>query len=174
MHFEQNFFQLFGLPVAFRLDLQALGVAYRQVLGEVHPDRFAAQGEAAQRLALQWSTHINEGYRTLKNPVERARYLLQLQGVDTAEQTHTALPMDFLMAQMQWREAIGEARAQHDVDALEHLAQELRAEMQALDAQLASALDEQQHWEAAAEMVRKMRFFDKLDEEIADALEASF
>ena len=171
--FNQNHFELFGLPAGFQIELDRLEQAYRTVQAQVHPDRFAHLGEADKRLSLQWATQANEAYQTLRQPLARARYLLQLNGVDTGEETNTAMPADFLMAQMEWREAIGDARAAQDIDELEALARRLRHEVAALQQQLGELIDRQQGYAAAAGVVRKLRFFQRLDEELGDAIEAT-
>ncbi|MDB5918051.1 MAG: Fe-S protein assembly co-chaperone HscB, partial [Massilia sp.] len=114
----QNHFDLFQLPARFTIDVKALDAAYRDVQGQVHPDRFINATDAEKRVAMQWATRANEAYQTLKNPQKRARYLCELNGVDLQTESNTAMPMDFLMQQMEWREALGEARAAKDVDAL--------------------------------------------------------
>lgn len=172
MNFNQDFFALFNLPRRFALDRSALDSAYRQIQGEVHPDRFAASPDAERRLALQWATQVNEAYQTLRQPLARARYLLSLSGVDTAEDSNTAMPAEFLMLQMEWREAIMDARAAQDAGALETLAAEVRSDAQALEAELAQALDQAADFDSAAGLVRKLRFLDKLEADIGDALEA--
>ena len=101
--FSRNHFELLGLPVAFALDPARLESGYRELQGAVHPDRFAAASDAERRIAMQWATHANEAYRTLRDPLERARYLLRLRGFDTEEETNTSMPPDFLMQQMEWR-----------------------------------------------------------------------
>ncbi|MBB5017516.1 molecular chaperone HscB [Chitinivorax tropicus] len=171
--FKQNHFQLFGLPACFELDLIALEQAYRKVQSEVHPDRFAHLGDSEKRLSLQWATQANEAYQTLRNPLARARYLLHLAGVDTQEETNTAMPVDFLMAQMEWREAIMEAKASQDADSLEDLSRRLRHEVKALHQQLHTMLDEAHAFADASTIVRKLRFMEKLDEEIGDAIDAT-
>ena len=117
------------------------------------------------------ATQVNEAYQTLKSPLRRGRYLLSLQGVDTQEETNTSMPLDFLMAQMEWRESIEEARDSSDVDALEALSSRLRSDKRALEAELGNALDSTADLDAAAVMVRKLRFLEKLDQEIGDAIE---
>jgi molecular chaperone HscB len=169
--FTQSHFALFGLPQTFAQDSRVLDARYREQVAAYHPDRFASAPDAEKRLSLQAATRVNEAYQTLKNPLSRARYLLQLAGVDTEEETNTAMPMDFLMAQMQWREAIEDARAQQNVDALEKLNLELRAEVDALEAHLAQLLDTLHDFTAAALAVRKLRFFEKLEEEVGNAIE---
>jgi len=170
--FSQDHFALFQLPRCFRIDSARLDSAWRTAAAAAHPDRFAAASDAEKRVALMQATRINEAYQTLKSPVDRARYLLQLAGVDTAEETNTSMPAAFLMAQMEWREAIGDARAAANVDALESLSRQLRADVKALEAELADALDSQADHQAAALAVRKLRFLEKLEADLGEALEA--
>lgn len=169
---NKNFFELFELPPLFDLDLPRLDLAFRQLQAEVHPDRFAAASDAEQRQSLQWATHVNEGYQTLKNPLTRARYLLQLKGIDTQEDSNTALPAEFLMRQMEWREAIEEAETAADLDALEALSRELRQESRSMQNELGALLDQRSDYPQASDTVRKMRFLDKVQAEIDQAIEA--
>jgi molecular chaperone HscB len=169
---QRTYFELFGLPPAFNIDLARLDQAYRQLQAEVHPDRFAAASDTERRRSLQWATHANEAYQTLKNPLDRARYLLQLHGVDTQEESNTAMPPDFLMRQMEWREAIEEAQSATDVNALDALSRELRQESRDMQLALAGQLDSQADYSSASETVRKLRFLDKVQAEIDQAIEA--
>lgn len=171
--FNQNHFQLFGLPQRFAIDGDTLDRAWRAVAAEVHPDRFAHAGEAEKRVALMMSTRVNEAYRTLRAPLARARYLLSLAGVDTQEDTNTSMPMDFLMQQMEWREAIESATARRDAAALETLSQTLARTARALEDELEQALDRDGDHAGAAVRVRKLRFLEKLGQEIDDAQEAA-
>ncbi|WP_054284790.1 Fe-S protein assembly co-chaperone HscB [Gulbenkiania mobilis] len=170
--FNQDHFALFGLPRRFRLDDAALDSAYRKVASEVHPDRYAHAGDAEKRLALMMATRVNEAYRMLRAPLARARYLLSLAGVDTQEETNTSMPPDFLMAQMEWREAVGDARAARDVGALEEVSANLARERRGYEAELAEALDDRSDTVSAALLVRKLRFLEKLEQEAGDAIEA--
>lgn len=170
MNVSSSHFELFGLPAAFSIDLAALDQAYRRLQAEVHPDRFAAASDAERLQSLQMATRVNEAYQTLKTPVSRARYLLQLRGVDTQEESNTAMPVDFLMQQMAWRESLEEA--QGSITALESLDRELRAAAKNLLATLSTALDAQPNDTLATETVRKLRFIDKVQSEIDQAMEA--
>ncbi len=169
--FQQDFFSLFSLPARFRIDITALEQGYRALQAQFHPDKFSHLPDAEQRLSMQWSTRINEGYQTLRKPLNRARYLLTLRGVDTQEETNTAMPLDFLMAQMEWREDIAAARQTKDDAALDELADKLRQETRSLEQQLGCLLDDEQDHLAAAGIVRKLKFFEKLAEEIASAFD---
>lgn len=170
--FDQDHFALFGLPRQFRLSLPELEAARLQLALEVHPDRFASKSDAEQRIALMMATRVNEAYDTLKNPLARARYLLALAGVDTQEETNTSMPATFLMEQMEWRERIEEADDSGSVDALATLETELSDETCQLEETLARALDDTRDLDAAALLVRKLRFLEKLEQEIGDAIEA--
>ena len=164
----QNHFELFGLAPAFGLETEALERSYRQIQAQVHPDRFAHAGDAERRASLQWTTRVNEAYRTLKDPVQRAKHLLELQGVDVAFETNTAMPPDFLMQQMDLREALEEAK---DAPRLDALRTELRRSRSTLETEIEQALDRKKDYAAAAGLVRKLQFLDKLDSEIDAAYE---
>ncbi len=164
----QNHFELFGLSPAFGLETEALERSYRQIQAQVHPDRFAHAGDAERRASLQWTTRVNEAYRTLKDPVQRAKHLLELQGVDVAFETNTAMPPDFLMQQMGLREALEEAK---DAPRLDALRTELRRSRSALETEIEQALDRKKDYAGAAGLVRKLQFLDKLDSEIDAAYE---
>ncbi len=166
--FARNHFELLGLPVAFGVDAARLEGAYRDLQTQVHPDKFAARGEAERRVAMQWATRVNEAYRTLRDPLERARYLLHLKGYDTGEETNTSMPPDFLMQQMEWREASAEARAKRDPAALARLHAELALARDEMFRLLGRALGES-NYDAGCSLVRKLRFLEKLEEEIDDA-----
>lgn len=168
--FSRNHFELFGLPMEFAVDASRLERGYRDLQSRVHPDRFAASSEAERRVAMQWATRANEAYRTLRDPLARARYLLQLKGFDTEEESNTSMPPDFLMQQMEWREAAAEAKAERDARGLERLRGELDEARGAMLDQLERALDTGQY-DAGASLVRKLRFLEKLEEEIDEALE---
>ncbi|CDG83993.1 Fe-S protein assembly co-chaperone HscB [Janthinobacterium agaricidamnosum] len=167
----QNHFQLFQLPAQFALDANALDAAYRDVQGRVHPDRFINATDAEKRVAMQWATRANEAYQTLKHPQKRAQYLCEINGVDLQVESNTAMPMAFLMQQMEWREELGDARAAKDIAALEALERQLKAERQARLAAVAAQLDSGDFAEAAL-TVRALMFLDKFAEEVRFAFEA--
>ncbi len=169
--FRKNFFQLFGLPERFHIDSTELSQRYRALQGEVHPDKFAHRPESERRLSMQWATQINQAYQTLGNPVQRGRYLLQQHGVDTLEETNTAMPADFLMQQMEWREAIEEAARACDAGALTALESRLQHGMRELETRLAVKIDDMHDYPGAALDVRKLKFLEKLAEEIASAFD---
>ena len=167
----QNHFELFNLPATFAIDLNALDAAYRDVQGQVHPDRFVNASDAEKRVAMQWATRANEAYQTLKNPQKRAQYLCELNGVDLKTESNTAMPMDFLMQQMEWREALGDAKAGRDADALDTLDEQVKRERKSRLEHIGQQLDKGDY-EHAAQGVRALMFLDKFGEELNFAFEA--
>ena len=172
MNFSDDHFALFELPHAFRLDLGALDLRYREIQAKVHPDKFAHAGDAERRLSLQWATRVNEAYQTLKKPLPRAKYLLLLAGQDVGTENNTAMPMDFLIEQMEWREAVAEARAAGNHHELEHLHHRLKHDISERFEELAALFDAPQDHVQATDRVRRLMFLDKLLFEIDDAIAA--
>ncbi|MGB4468895.1 MAG: Fe-S protein assembly co-chaperone HscB [Azovibrio sp.] len=170
MDLNTDFFCLFQLPRAFRIELAELDARYLEIQARVHPDRFAHAGEGERRLSMQWATRANEGYQTLKTPLERAKYLLHLAGYDLQAESNTAMAPEFLMEQMEWRDAVMEARRGGDHHELEHLHHRLRQDLRGRYEELAVLLDDEQDLEAATELVRRLMFLEKLLLEIDDAL----
>ena len=164
----QNHFDLFGLSPRYSIDGEALERSYREIQSTVHPDRFAHAGDAERRASLQWTTRVNEAFQVLKNPVARAKHLLELNGVDVAFETNTAMPPDFLTQQMELREALENAR---DAAALDALRKNLLREKSLMEKEIGDSLDGRKDYAGAAGLVRKLQFLDKLDAEIDSAYE---
>ncbi len=162
----QNHFDLFHLPQHFSIDLSALERAYHEVQNRTHPDRFANATGAEKRVAMQWTTRANEAYQTLKNPYKRAAYLCEINGVDLQAESNTSMPGSFLMQQMEWREALDDARDAKDIEALERLDHALRTARKKDLLQIATLLDARD-FEKAAGLVRQLMFLEKFGEEIS-------
>lgn len=167
----QNHFDLFQLPQRFAIDLSALDSAYHNVQNQVHPDKFASAPDAEKRVAIQWATRANEAYKTLKSPFKRAAYLCELNGVDLQVESNTAMPLEFLMQQMEWREALDDARAQKNRDELDALDAAIRAARKTALAQIAQLLDADDFTQAAG-LVRQLMFLEKFADEVLHALDA--
>ena len=168
--FARNHFELFGMPERFAVDADALERSYRALQSRIHPDRFAAAAETERRLALQSSARVNEAYRALRNPVDRAQYLLSLHGIDAMAEDGAALAFEFLERQLERREAASDAQAARDAPALERLLAEVRAESAALEQRVAALLDGEAAWDTARGRVRELKFLDKLAADIDDML----
>jgi molecular chaperone HscB len=165
---DDDDFSLFGLPQRFALDHKDLDARRRELQAEVHPDRFAADGAAAQRLAMQWAVRVNEAHQRLKDPLTRAAYLCELRAVPIDAERNTAMPAAFLMQQMAWREALDDALTLADVEALD---QQIDGSQGALLRELQTQLDERGDATAAAGVVRALMFVARFRQDIERRLD---
>jgi molecular chaperone HscB len=163
MNLSDTDFELFAVPATFAQDRVTLDARWKELQREVHPDRFAAQGAAAQRIAMQWSVRINEAYQRLKDPVRRAAYLCELNGVPIDAENNTAMPPDFLMQQMAWRETLEEA---DDAAAIEKLHVEVGNHRIRASSSLDWLIDEKGDYPAAVKQIRALMFIERFAEDI--------
>jgi molecular chaperone HscB len=168
MNLQSDDFELFGVPRRFAQERSALDARWKELQREAHPDRHAASGAAAQRQAMQWSVRINEAYQRIKDPMRRAAYLCELHGAPIRAEDNTAMPGDFLMQQMEWREALEEADSLVQVEALED--QVRQARHVALE-RCADLIDQQQDFAGAARQVRALMFIARFALDIERRLE---
>ena len=169
MKLDSDDFELFGVPRRFEQDRSALDARWRALQAEVHPDRFAAEGAAAQRVAMQWAVRVNEAYERLKDPLKRGAYLCELLGEAVNAHRNTAMPPSFLRQQMEWREALDDADALADVEAL---ATDVAARREAALAELATTFDQRHDTHAAAQQVRALMFIERFAADVDERLEA--
>ena len=163
LNLQSNDFELFGLPQRFGQDRAAIDARWKELQREAHPDRFAAQGAAAQRVAMQWSVRINEAYQRLKDPLKRAAYLCELHGAPVNAENNTAMPAEFLIEQMEWREALDEAACETDLEALDEQMNRSRRETLR---QVEQLLDKDGDPAAAAQQVRGLMFIERFDRDV--------
>ena len=166
---DLNDFELFDVPERFDVERSLLDERWKALQARVHPDRFASQGAAAQRVAMQWAVRVNEAYQRLKDPLKRAAYLCQLRGAPIQAESNTAMPADFLMQQMAWREALDEAQGEDELDAL---AQEVRSRRRQMLDGLGECIDARGDFAAAAQQVRALMFVERFAEEVDRRLDA--
>lgn len=165
---NQDYFELFELPAQFAIDSSELEQIWRSKSAQVHPDRFATASDAEKRVAMQWASLINEAYQVLKNPIKRAIYLCEQQGVDIAAESNTAMAPEFLFKQMEWREEL--EAAGDDQEALGRLMLQVKSEELALNQEVGDLIDQQQNWSEAGEKLRQWMFIDKFRSEIKEQL----
>ena len=169
MLFDRDDFALFDLPRRLALDADDLAARRRTVQAEVHPDRFAAGGAAAQRAAMQWAVRVNEAFERLKDPLKRAAYLCELAGVPIRAEDNTAMPPEFLMQQMAWREDLDRARTSAEVEAI---GVEIDANRRVAYAELTRSIDESADYARAAKQVRALMFVERFAADVSDRLES--
>jgi molecular chaperone HscB len=170
-------FELFGLPEAFELDRSQIDLQWKSLQREAHPDRFASEGAAAQRIAMQWSVRINEAYNRLKDPLKRAAYLCELNGAAVNAENNTNMPSSFLIQQMEWREALDDCKALKASDAKDQALEKLLDEVDGSHAQalkqIAKLIDVEHNFPAAVGQVRALMFIEKFAQEVQHQLDAS-
>ncbi len=173
MALTQNHFELFGFPVAFDIDAHQLADRYRELQRALHPDRYANASDRERRLSIQHAAQINEAFQTLKSSLRRARYLLQLKGIEFDDEKETHLDSAFLMEQMELREALAEVRTVSDpLASLSGIMADIKARQQMMEKQLRElfAKDNEQTRQQAKQLVQKMQFLVRLQQE-AEELE---
>ena len=158
LHLAANDFALFQLPQQYAIDLLSLEQSWKALQRHAHPDMHAQADASAQRLSMQWSVRINEAYQRLKNPVKRAAYLCDLRGVPIAAETNTAMPTEFLVQQIDWRETLDTADSPAEIDAL---LTEVKAYRDSLLAECEHFLDGVSDTQMAAQSVRALMFVDR-------------
>lgn len=164
-----NYFQLFQLPAQFEVDLTELGTRYLTLQKQFHPDNFAAASERDRMLAVQQAANINDGYHSLKQPLLRAEHLLALRGLKISSEQRSFTDPVFLMQQMELRELLADIPQASDPDGLiDDAEQQIRRQKKQLLAQLSQALavNSVEHDQQAADIIRKLKFFFKLEQEL--------
>jgi molecular chaperone HscB len=163
VNLQSNDFELFGLTQKFSQDRAAMDARWKQLQAEAHPDKFAAQGASAQRVAMQWSVRINEAYQRLKDPLKRASYLCELNGAPVNAENNTAMPAAFLMQQIEWREALDEAKTPEDID---EIALQTNEYMRRQLLNIKQVIDDEQNFKLAVEHVRSLMFVERFASDI--------
>ncbi len=164
----RNHFELFGLPVGYDIDERDLARRHRELISTCHPDRFAQASAQERRLAVQKSAALNEALKVLQDPVARARYLLELAGVSTGEETDTVMDPAFLIQQMEWREALEENR--DNPARLSSLMDEWTAVTAARQRELAGHLRAgAAGYPQARRLVRELQFLRRFGDELDEA-----
>ena len=169
MNLQSNDFELFNLPLNFAQDRATIDARWKDLQRQAHPDKFAAQGAAAQRIAMQWSVRINEAYQRLKDPVQRAAYLCELHQAPINAENNTAMPAAFLMQQMELREALDDADNGQNLDKISQQSKHLLLEQLSKVEQL---LDVDKNYLQAAQAVRALMFIERFQHDIELRYEA--
>jgi molecular chaperone HscB len=109
-----DYYELLGVPRSLHLSLDALQQRYYELSRQLHPDRFMQKPEAERQRALDKSSALNDAYRTLKEPIKRAQYLLALEGFDVGEQRSKDVPPELLEEVFELNMALEELRGGDD------------------------------------------------------------
>jgi len=165
---QSDDFELFELTQRFAQDRAQLDARWKDLQREVHPDKFAGQDAAAQRVAMQWSVRINEAYQRLKDPLKRAAYLCELNGAPVNAENNTAMPAAFLMQQMQWREELDEAKNAKD---LQQISQQVQQARRGMLENIERLIDLQHAFDEAVAQVRALMFVERFEDDVNTRLD---
>lgn len=168
MNLQSTDFELFEIPAQFAQDRSVLDAKWKDLQRGAHPDKFTAQGAAAQRIAMQWSVRINEAYNRLKDPLKRATYLCELNGAPIEAHTNTAMPPAFMMMQIEWREKLEEAETAEELEKIELQASNYKREQLS---KIEQFIDLKHDYVAAANEVRALMFVARFVGEIEARLD---
>lgn len=174
-----NYFTLFDLPVDYQIDSSVLAPRYQELQRQYHPDRFVTASPSEQLEAVKQAAAVNDAYQILKHPLKRAEYLLLLQGLDIQNEQHTMHDTAFLMEQLELRE---------ELDAISNNIKTSQSEGEAQLLKFSAAIDKmakqryealvqtltEQQWQNAADNVRKLKFLEKLQQQIEQIEEQLF
>jgi len=165
----QNYFSLFNLEPVFEVDLDLLAQRYRDAQYQVHPDKFAGKSDQEQRLAVQYAAFVNEAFQCLKQPLERAKYLLRLSGIELNLESQSHTDATFLMEQIELREALEAASISKNSElALQELAKILSTKIAALQQEFQRNFGARQY-QLAKSSIAKWQFLVKLQHDVAKA-----
>jgi len=168
VNLQSSDFELFGLAQKFSQDRAVIDARWKQLQKEAHPDKFAVQGASAQRVAMQWSVRINEAYQRLKDPLRRAAYLCELHGAAVNAENNTAMPASFLMQQIEWREALDEAKTAEHINEISLQTNEFkRGQLSKIE----QSIDVHNDFKAAVEHVRSLMFVERFGAEVEARLD---
>jgi molecular chaperone HscB len=147
-----DLFGVLGLPARYTIDLPAAENAYKELSRQVHPDRFATADPRARRAALARTVQLNQAWRTIKDPIQRAEYLLLRAGIDVGEKksgagedgkgTHkVAAPPAFLLEILELNDELTGARRAGDTVKVAFMVEEMRARARGAMQTIGEALD---------------------------------
>lgn len=155
-------FTRLGIKPSFDLDIEALERQYFGFQRRLHPDRFAARSGKEKALSQQQATALNEAYETLRDPLKRAAYVLNLMGhpVDLTA-CGTISDRALLMEQMEKREALAEASGLEEIT---RLTTEAESEVIACQCHISAAINAD-NLEEAGHLTIRLKYLAKLAEE---------
>lgn len=163
---SQNYFELFGLKPGFDIDPESLHAEQRRLQASYHPDRHVNASERDRRLSMQVASWVNQAFETLQNPVKRARYLLEIGGAVIPDDSSTTSDTEFLMEQLELREAVESCREHEDgLQRSEQIESHLQQRADELAAEFVGAY-ESSDFDNATRAWQKMQFIQRIRQQL--------
>lgn len=165
---SQSYFDLFSQPLSFDVDLTQLHQNQQDLQAKFHPDRFVNASDQEKRLSVQQASWVNEAYQTLANPVKRARYMLEVSGLDMKDESETTSDIEFLMEQIALREQMEDVRDKEDpLEACDNIITNLKIRSADINEEFSQRF-EAKDLDAAKQVSRKMQFIQRILEQVMD------
>ena len=160
----QNYFDLFAINTQFDVDLSKLELAYEKKIAEFHPDKFATQSEHNKSIAIQNTALVNTAYNTLKSPLTRAVYLLELNGIQAFDEKDTRMAADFLTRQIELREQLESIQSEQNTLALDDFLETVQQHIQHNTAQIKQSFASHD-LHTVKNLVRELKFYTQLNDQ---------
>ena len=158
----QNYFELFDLETSFFIDESSLKEAYQREIARFHPDQFASRGDSEKLQALQNTSLLNTAFESIKSPLNRASYLLKLEGIDAFDEIDTSMDHDFLISQIELREELELLRLKQNPDDLEDYLDKVEEQIQSKIDLISDAFKENKGHLEIKKDVRELKFYEQL------------
>jgi molecular chaperone HscB len=165
---NNDFFAIFNLPVAYRIDMEALRGEYLVLQQQYHPDRHVNESVAVQQQVVEFAATVNQAYGVLKSPIKRAQYLLELSGLEADNSGETTADRELLLEQIRLRERMAELSEDADPMAeLTEMEQNVTSDMEALEQEFESLYSVGNFLQARQTLV-KIQFYSRLLDELEE------
>ncbi len=158
----QNYFELFDLETSFFIDESNLKESYRREIARFHPDQYASKSDSEKLQALQNTSLLNTAFESIKSPLNRASYLLKLEGIDPFDERDTAMDHDFLISQIKLREELELLQLKQNADDLEDYLDKVEEQIQAKIELISDAFKEDKGHMEIKKDVRELKFYEQL------------
>ncbi|XP_015733437.1 iron-sulfur cluster co-chaperone protein HscB isoform X1 [Coturnix japonica] len=157
-----DLFRLMECDRSFRIDTQRLQRRFRSLQRALHPDRFGQSPAKEQHYSEQHSSLINKAYQTLLHPLSRGLYLLELRGVEPAQETDCDEDKEFLMEIMEINEKLAEPQNDEILGEIETLIKDRQEEL----TKEVTAAFERDDLQEAKKLLAKMKYFANLEDKL--------
>ena len=167
----QNYFELFDLDISFFISDTNLKDSYRREIARFHPDKYASKSDSEKLQALQNTSLLNTAFESIKSPLNRASYLLKLDGVDPFDEKDTAMAHDFLISQIELREELELIESKTDSDQLEGFIERIESRVQSKIESISDAFKDNRDILEIKKDVRELKFYEQLVNETSKLMD---
>jgi molecular chaperone HscB len=158
----QNYFDLLKIKKSFDINLDSLESSYQELVRAYHPDKNMDRSSEEQAKAFQNTSLINSAYETLKSPLKRATYLLELENINPFDETDTSMNMDFLMSQIELREELDSFKSNQDELGLDNFIDKIKSLINDNVKNISVNFQKEASLDIIKNLVRELKFYIQL------------